>query len=179
VLTRAGARPGDAVFVTGTLGDAIVGLKSLRAQAGVDVAEERFLRPEPRIRAGILLGRNRAATSCMDLSDGLADGLRQIGRASGVGMTIEGDKLPISDVARSWHASQGTDEITGALDGGDDYELLFTARSARQGRLQDVRRGMGELQVTRIGVVTREPRLVVRTPSGEREVSDGYEHFRG
>src|SRR5688572_22789545 len=76
VLTRSGARPGDDVYVTGTLGDAAVGLQALKAKADADVhpaigsCVERYRRPEPRVRAGLLLGRNRAASSCMDLSDG-------------------------------------------------------------------------------------------------------------
>ena len=94
VLTRAGARPGDEVYVTGTLGDAAVGLRSLRdgrADAGLDMhpCEARYLRPQPRVRAGVVVGRNRAASSCMDLSDGLADAVRQVAEASGVGMNID------------------------------------------------------------------------------------------
>src|SRR5690606_35628799 len=78
ILTRSGARPGDEVFVTGTLGDAAVALEALRTHAGYlpDALRARYLTPEPRVRAGLILGRYRAATSCMDLSDGLADGLR-------------------------------------------------------------------------------------------------------
>jgi hypothetical protein len=85
---RSGARPGDEVFVTGTIGGAAVGLHSLRTRADSNVPndpnDQKFLRPEPRVRAGVLLGRNRAASACIDLSDGLADGLRQIAGASGV-----------------------------------------------------------------------------------------------
>src|SRR6185369_755187 len=108
ILTRGGARPGDGVFVTGSVGDAAVGLRRLqealepgaaatRHHEGVGVpgrAEARYLRPAPRVRAGILLGRNRAASSCMDLSDGLADAARQICDASGVGITLDAASLP-------------------------------------------------------------------------------------
>src|SRR5687767_11292887 len=91
VLTRAGARPGDEVYLTGTAGAAAAGLAALKAdgsQAGThSVCVERYLRPEPRVRAGVLLGRNRAATSCIDVSDGLADAVRQVAEASGVGIT--------------------------------------------------------------------------------------------
>ena len=72
LMTRAGARPGDGVYVTGTIGDASVGLQSLQATCGPAPlpCRERYLRPQPRVRAGMLLGRNRAASACMDTSDG-------------------------------------------------------------------------------------------------------------
>jgi thiamine-monophosphate kinase len=92
LLTRSGARPGDGVYVTGTIGDGGVGLEMLREAAGADVQAsapiQRFLYPEPRVRAGMQLARNRAATACMDLSDGLADGVRQIAEASNAGITL-------------------------------------------------------------------------------------------
>jgi thiamine-monophosphate kinase len=179
ILMRAGAHPGDGVFVTGTLGDAMAGLGSLQEKcAGFDAQKNRYLRPEPRLRAGMLLGRNRAATSCMDLSDGLADGLRQIAEASNVGISFDADALPVSDGVRAWHVGHGRDPVAAAIEGGDDYELLFTARGTHQGRLKNLQRGLGDLLVTKIGVVTRDERLVVRSAAGERELTGGYEHFR-
>jgi thiamine-monophosphate kinase len=185
VLTRSGARPGDEVYVTGTLGDAAVGLRLLQDSERADpegrpvnVCVQRYLLPEPRVRAGLLLGRNRAASSCMDLSDGLADGVRQVAQASGVGMTIDAAAIPIGADARAWHTRAGTDPIAAALGGGDDYELLFTVRPAHRGRLRGVRAQLGDLPVTRIGVVTKSRDLLVRHGDGAREISAGYEHFR-
>ena len=92
-LTRTGARPGDDLYVTGSIGGAAAGLHMLRA--GVPSGEasasclQRYLYPEPRLQVGALLGRNRAATACMDLSDGLADAVRQLTGASGIGATID------------------------------------------------------------------------------------------
>ncbi len=193
VLTRAGARPGDEVFVTGTIGGAAVGLQLL--QSGADLSgppprgpegsaphlgnnEQRYLRPEPRVRAGLLLGRNRAATSCIDLSDGLADGLRQIAAASGVGMAVDEASIPLADGVREFHRAHGNEPTCAALAGGDDYELLFTARPLRRGRLRAVRSQAEDLPITRIGTVTNDGRLVLRTPSGERDLPAGFEHFR-
>src|SRR5207248_1972893 len=83
-LLRSGARPGDELYVSGTIGAAAAGLDMLKAgKPMVDSCVQRFLYPEPRVRLGMLLGRNRAASACMDLSDGLADGVRQIAEASG------------------------------------------------------------------------------------------------
>ena len=195
VLTRGGARPGDEVYVTGSIGGAVVGLRSLQARgrtgvgartdAGADLQigptspdEERYLRPTPRVRAGMLLGRNRAATACMDLSDGLADGLRQIAAASNAGITVDADCIPFAPGVLDFHRSRGDDPIAAALGGGDDYELLFTVRPSQRSRLRAVRNQLGDLPITKIGVVTREGRLVVRTSDGERDLPAGFEHFR-
>jgi thiamine-monophosphate kinase len=187
VLTRAGARPGDDVYVTGSLGAAAIGLRMLQQSAGPDVEAdrvgpneciERYLRPIPRIRAGTLLGRNRAATSCMDLSDGLADAVRQVAEASNVGITIDAATLPITEGARDWHTRNGGGAIDTALSGGDDYELLFTARPSQRGRLRGVRRQLGDLPITRIGVVTRSRDLLLTGDGAARELPRGYEHFR-
>ena len=178
MLTRDGARVGDEVYVTGAIGDAAVGL--LRLQADLSAAEHaaRYLRPDPRVRAGMLIGRNQAATSCMDLSDGLADGVRQIAEASSVGMTLDASSIPMGQDAKSWLSSTGRDPMDVALRGGDDFELIFTARPRQAGRLRAVRRHLGDLPITKIGVVTKAPRVIVKDEQGERELPQGYEHFR-
>jgi len=197
VLSRSGARAGDDVFVTGSIGAAAVGLRALQ-QAGVSgqraadswqspdeeadrklrLCEERFLRPEPRVRAGVLLGRSRAATACIDLSDGLADGVRQLAAASGMGIAIDYDAIPLADGVPEYYRDRSQDAVCGAIAGGDDYELLFTARPSLKGRLREVKRLVGDLPITRIGVVTKESRLVLRSSSGERDLPSGFEHFR-
>jgi thiamine-monophosphate kinase len=181
VLRRAGARPGDEIYVTGSIGGGVAGLQALRAGQGEDAsiraAVERYLRPDPRVRAGLLLGRNRAATACMDLSDGLADGIRQVAAASGVGMAVDIAELPIGGEVRAWFAQRRADPAIAALAGGDDYELMFTARPSQRGRLRAVRRHLGDLPITRIGVVTKGTRVVLATPDGERDLPEGFEHF--
>ncbi len=190
VLLRSGARPGDGVYVTGTIGDAMVGLRWLHdtcdaSPAGAPGEPEefapqvnRYLHPEPRVRTGMLLGRNRAATSCMDLSDGLADALRQVATASHVGITIDGHALPVATAVRRWHGEHNADPIAAVLEGGDDYELLFTARPSRAGRLRNVTGDSASVPITKIGEVTRDRRLVVRTAAGDTPLPDGFEHFR-
>jgi thiamine-monophosphate kinase len=186
VLTRSGARPGDEVFVTGTIGGAAVGLQSLqecclaktagspRAQAN----EHKFLYPDARVRAGLLLGRNRAASACIDLSDGLADGLRQIATASGVGITVDEAAIPLGNGVAEFHRDRGRDVLAAVLAGGEDYELLFTVKPAWRGRLRAVRSHMGEVPITKIGTITGDTRLVVRTAAGDRDLPAGYEHFK-
>ena len=188
VLTRAGARPGDEVYVTGSIGGALVGLRCLQSGANLSGSPhgpegsaphmERYTRPMPRVRAGVLLGRNRAASACMDLSDGLADGLRQRAAASNVGITVDADCIPFANGVLDFHRSRGEDPIASALSGGDDYELLFTVRPSQRTRLRAVRSQVGDLPITRIGVVTKDGRLAVRTSDGERDLPAGFEHFR-
>jgi len=186
VLTRDGARPGDEVYVTGSLGAAAVGLQMLRTTPGVGhsspvVAEScvgRYLRPIPRVRVGTLLGRTRAATSCMDLSDGLADAASQVAEASGVGMRLEADALPVAAGVREWQVAHGGDLLETVTAGGDDYELLFTVRPSHRGRLRAVRTRIGDLPITRIGTVTRGREVVLATGTGLRELSAGFDHFR-
>jgi thiamine-monophosphate kinase len=194
VLTRAGARPGDEVYVTGAIGGAVVGLRLLQDRIADNVraarttgpctddcatgCEARYLRPEPRVRVGLLLGRNRAASACIDLSDGLADGIRQIAAASGVGIAVDGEAIPLGDGVREYHRAQGQDPVCAALAGGDDYELLFTSRPTLRGRLRAVKREAGDLPITKIGVVTKAQQLVLRTASGDIDLPAGFEHFR-
>jgi len=168
--------------MTGTIGGAAVGLHSLRTRADSndpnDPNEQKYLRPEPRIRAGLLLGRNRAASACIDLSDGLADGLRQIAGASSVGIAVEEAAIPMADGVAEFHGTRGNDALCAALAGGDDYELLFTARPTWRGRLRAVRRQVGDLPITKIGVVTSDRRVIVRSSAGDRDLPAGFEHFR-
>jgi thiamine-monophosphate kinase len=181
LMARGGARSGDGVYVTGTIGDGRAGLQALRTGGdpkSTGACEQRFLYPEPRVRAGMLLARNRAATACMDLSDGLADGVRQVAEASRVGMVIDAASLPITEAARSWFESQRHDPVEAAISGGDDYELLFTAKQSNNARFRGVAKLIRGLPITKIGVVTKEPRLVVRYPEGDRELAGGFEHFR-
>ena len=190
ILSRAGARPGDAVYVTGSLGSAAIGLRMLSAtRATTDTsgqpvdaqwtpATERYLHPSPRVLAGLLLGRNRAASSCMDCSDGLADALRQVAEASGVGMLIDGASVPMAEDVHAWHRVHGGDPLHTAFSGGDDYELLFTVRPSHRGRLRGVQQQVGDLSFTRIGVVTKSRDLLVKRGDQTTVLPQGYEHFR-
>jgi thiamine-monophosphate kinase len=183
VLTRAGARPGDHVYVSGSLGAGRAGLARCRAEGHGDTradsadARARYLWPAPRVRLGLLLGRMGAATSCMDLSDGLADGLLQLAEASGRGIRIDGALLPIDPEARQWFEDRSSDVLASALAGGDDYELLFTVPPRRTGRLRAVARLARGLTLTRIGRVTAEPGILVEAGGRTIPVTGGYSHF--
>jgi thiamine monophosphate kinase len=86
--------------------------------------------------------------------------------------------IPLADGVAEFHRTRGDDPVRAAMAGGDDYELLFTIRASWRGRLRAVRRQAGDLPITRIGVVTRDRQLVLRTASGERDLPAGFQHFR-
>jgi thiamine-monophosphate kinase len=168
VLRRSGARAGDDLYVTGALGGAALGLRRLRespANAGVDV--DRYRRPEPRTRFGLMLGRNRAARACIDLSDGLADGVRQLAQASGLGAIVEGDALPLVAGAT----------LRDALAGGEDYELLFAVSPRTRSRLKHAQRMVKGLAVTRIGRLTSDRAMLLSRNGSSEELPAGFEHF--
>jgi len=202
-LTRRGARPGDDLYVSGTIGAAAAGLRLLQERRTLAVTEDtlpspssvsrvaagsemerciqRYLRPEPRLRMGMLLARNRAAGACMDLSDGLADAVHQMAEASGVGVSIDAAALPIDPCARALFDARGLDAVTEALSAGDDYELLLASRP-RTRRVLTAAARHGDVPLTRIGRCT-EDRLVTlhRTAKGSIDavpLPQGYSHFR-
>jgi thiamine-monophosphate kinase len=184
-LTRSGARPGDALYVTGTIGGAAVGLELLQgARPSPDTSSaaciERYLCPEPRVRCGVLLARNQAATACMDLSDGLADAVRQVAAASGVGALVEAALLPLDSSVKARGDRDGTGPAAlaaWAVSRGDDYELLFSVAPRRAGRLVAARRH-GGVPLTRIGVCTPATEGIrLRHAAGDSPMPFGYNHF--
>jgi thiamine-monophosphate kinase len=186
VLTRAGARPGDEVYLTGTIGGGATGLYALQADPSGSAPEwagciQRYRYPEPRVRTGVLLGRNRAASACMDLSDGAADAARQIAEASGVGLILHAEALPLEPGARAWFEAAGADPVVECLRGGDDYELMFTVRPRNRGRLRTVAAHTG-VAITRVGVCTPGGGVrLQRTVAGgqvEQPLPPGFGHFR-
>jgi thiamine-monophosphate kinase len=184
ILTRSGARPGDELYVTGAIGAAAAGLQMLRERASQpsDAASNscvaRYLYPEPRVRMGLLVARNRAAAAGMDLSDGLADAVQQLAGASGVGACVDAKSLPIEPAALDWFTSRGDDPVSAAVSGGDDYELLLAVRPRSSRRLAEARRH-GGTALTRIGVCTEDPQVLLECGDGSRRpLPAGYRHFR-
>lgn len=182
-LTRAGAASGHEIYVSGSIGAAAAGLEMLRAQ-GSGIGDQgsaciaRHRRPEPRVRLGIAMARSKAARAAMDLSDGLADALKQVASASGVGVRIDADRLPIDSGAREWWTSRGIDPVIAALTGGDDYELLFAVAPKSGGALRMVSRHVADPPLTKIGVFTKDAReLVIVRGGNEEALPEGFEHF--
>ncbi len=126
---------------------------------------------------GLLLGRNRAATACMDLSDGLADAVRQIATASGVGAAVDAAAIPVDPAAVRWFERGAGDPLLQAVSGGDDYELLFAVKPRHRGRLATASRH-GHVAITRIGTCTAEPDIVLQREGRAQPLPRGYTHFR-
>ena len=178
-LTRAGARPGDDIYVTGTLGDAGLALaarasgEALAEPAGRFVAA-RLARPAPRIEAGLAL--RGLASAAIDVSDGLLADLGHILSSSRVGALIEAHSLPLSDALR--RAVPHERALTLALTSGDDYELCFTVTPAPPSSDLEARLAALPCEVTRIGRVHSTAGLRVIDADGrELPVTGGYRHF--
>jgi thiamine-monophosphate kinase len=137
-----------------------------------------YLRPTPRVRLGLMLARNRAASACMDLSDGLSDAVYQLAAASGVGARIDANALPIDAAAREVLSADGADPIADAITGGDDYELLVSVGARTRRRLAAAMRH-GGVALTSIGVCTEDPAVVLLRDGHESPLPrGGFNHFR-
>jgi len=187
LVRRGGAQPGDTVYVTGTIGDAALGLSVLHAALpSLDAASAAFLidrhrLPQPRVLLGPqLIG---IATAALDVSDGLVADLRHICAVSRLSAVIEASSVPLSPAAR---AAIGSDpqRLATALTGGDDYEILFTAPPAAAAKIGVLSR-LFDTPIAPIGCMTAlsgeaQPAVVVldnmRRPLSF--ASEGWTHFR-
>jgi thiamine-monophosphate kinase len=175
-LTRDGARPGDAIFVTGTVGDAAAGLSILQSGAprsdDTDFLIRRFARPDARVGAGAAI--SGVAHAAIDLSDGLFADLGKLLAASGVSGAIEVADLPLSSSIAGLLGEE--DAIRFALGGGDDYELCFTA-GIPDAELAEIAARTG-VRLTRIGKVEAGEGLQCTRNGGDIHYRDaGYRHF--
>ncbi len=178
-LLRRGARAGDGLYVTGALGGAAAGLaylaglastagtRPVRLAKGLEGVLRPHLYPQPRIAQGLWLAGRGLATAAVDLSDGLSTDLAHLCEESGVAAEVEAGVLPIAEGAT----------LKQALDGGEDYELLFTAAEGAK-----VPRAIGGVRVTRIGRMVKagrgRPQVTLVTERGQEALAaGGWEHF--
>ncbi len=178
-VARGGARPGDLVCVTGTLGDAAVGLELLRRGEREGWCVRRHLAPTPRLREGERLAVAGLPTAMIDVSDGLLADLGHILEQSGNGAVIELSRLPLSDNYRETVARLALDPFAPALAGGEDYELLFTLPPDRW---QEARQFMEQVGtgVDCIGTIRPEPGIDIIGLDGLpwESRAAGFDHFR-
>lgn len=182
VMSRAAARPGDVIGVTGPMGMAAAGLRVLQQQLltldGSPAMREAYSRPQPRVREGRLLAR-AGVKAAMDLSDGLLGDLPKMCQASGVSAVVEIARVPIPNAIK-WNF---TDWFDLALRGGEDYELLFTASPTVFERVCRAFRLAGLRGPWRIGEIVaagaKGPEVKIREATGKvREVEPGaFSHF--
>jgi thiamine-monophosphate kinase len=184
-IERRGAKAGDDIYVTGTLGDSALGLKLLRRvrrnstrkrQQAITLLA-RHHRPTPRLAAGALLAKKKLATAMIDVSDGLLQDLGHICRASAIGATIEAERLPLSP---AYCAFVGKERSHYALSGGEDYELLFCARRQDRARIEKLSL-RAQAAITRIGACVPVDRGIVVVDSSGKAVpmrTEGHDHFK-
>ncbi|MDA7948296.1 MAG: thiamine-phosphate kinase [Hyphomicrobiaceae bacterium] len=185
MVHRDGAGEGDTVYVTGTIGDAVLGLKLFQppdiapeglSDAQRDFLRNRYLRPRPRL-ASIEPVRLHTSAS-MDVSDGLVGDFVKLCRASSVGGIIEADKVPLSDAATLW-VEKDSDILEELLSGGDDYEILQTVPETAAAAFEDDCRRAG-VDVTAIGrIVAADEGVRVRDGQGNEIAMSrkSYAHF--
>lgn len=174
-LRRAGARPGDEIWISGTPGDAAAGLAALQGSldAPPDVLApliEQFRRPTPRVSLGLVL--RGVARACIDISDGLCADLGKLCVASGVSAAVDSTRLPRSAALRAAMDPEAARRLV--LGGGDDYELLFALPpGADAGSLA---RSAG-VALARIGSFGRGEGVTVDGEPAERDLAHGFDHF--
>ncbi|MDO9391721.1 MAG: thiamine-phosphate kinase, partial [bacterium] len=185
---RSGARPGDAVLVTGELGGSQAGLEllksTLRLRSGQEIKNKKselvrkHLRPEPRVAEAILLASRFKLHGMIDISDGLASELHHLSKASKVGIIIDQGALPVAEQAMVIGKMLGRDPQRYCLYGGEEYELLFTLppREAIKARALIQKQGTA---CTIIGQVVKGGQVSIIVQNGQREklTNQGYTHF--
>ncbi len=182
-IARSGARVADEVYVTGTLGDAALGLRILTGELAGEAEslaaqhlKQRFLCPTARVTVGKELAAQDLATAMIDVSDGLLQDLGHLCEASQVGAVVEAHRLPLSEGYRTFLGAQ---DWVPALAGGEDYELLFSATVTARPRIQHLADQSG-CAITRIGsLVPQAAGVTVRLPDGPRAAGEftGFNHF--
>jgi len=167
-ILRSGAMPGDLIYVTGRLGAAVAALKRLqRGRTLRPGANRKHFYPEPRIAVGQFLREKKLAPAMIDISDGLSTDLSHICEESGVGATIYANALPVA-------SGLGRNGLEFALHGGDEYELVFTARRQRR-----IPKQIAGVPVTQIGEIVRGKQMKIVREDGTTEAlrAGGWEHF--
>ena len=189
---RAGAKPGDQIFVTGFLGDAAAGLRliergaRLSSDSDMEQGHEpsqldhlllRQLQPEPRVGWGLLIGEQQLATAMIDISDGLSSDLNHLCNESKVGALIDAARIPIDPLVTELSGRRALDPLMLALHGGEDFELLFTVDPQNVARLP---KKVDGVSICQIGEITSEPgkiRVTEKDRVWDLEPG-GFDHFK-
>jgi thiamine-monophosphate kinase len=180
-LRRSGANPGDNLYCTGSLGGAAAELAELgksprRFRVATAAEDHPHLFPVPRLKAGEALRKRKLATACLDISDGLSNDLAHLCESSGVRAEVSAPRLPLHPLAQALGAEAG---LAAALHGGEDYELLFTARAGVK-----MPRMLGGVAITQIGRIAAKrknaPLMTLIAADGTRTelTAQGWEHLQ-
>jgi thiamine-monophosphate kinase len=182
-VTRAGAKPGDRIYVSGSLGGSALGLSLL--EEGVRLEDDshygeallKHLAPEPRLSLGRALGEAGLATSMIDISDGLSTDLWHLLEESNCGAVIHSATIPVAECVRRYSKSHAAEALRLALNSGEEYELLFTAPAENLSSFEKLNESLG-IPITGVGEVVEGRGLQIET-SGILEplLPSGYEHI--
>ncbi len=185
VLFRGGAREGDLIFVSGFLGESRAGLHIIldREHDRIEAFESLVLahmRPRPHLREGRFLAHHGGVTSAMDVSDGVASDLCHMAKASGLGALLDSSDIPITDALRKYCGLCGLDSVEFALQGGEDYVLLFTVDPEKSDQLRKDFENSSAIPLFPIGVMTSGDKIELTGKDGiRRPISKtGWDHFR-
>ena len=188
LMRRSGARVGDAVFVTGTLGGAQAGLRLLKSnnippfKGGLKGGAliEKHLSPQPRINEARFLVENFPIHAMIDVSDGLASEINHICKQSNVGAFLNADEIPIDSATQEAADFFKDKPLNYALRGGEDFELLFTAPEEIANELQKKFREKFGFECSKIGVIKEQADGIILEDTDGKQVpipAEGYEHF--
>ncbi len=184
-IYRSGARPGDEIWVTGTLGGAKAGLEVLLKPEAVsgaptEYALRRYRRPRPRLQEALFLRQHASLNSLLDISDGLSGDLHHVCEASGVSAQIEAEAVPIHDDTRQIAHALKVDPLAYALNGGEDFELCLTAAPGQIDRVRADFEQQFPCGLTRVGRISAGIAVTLIAADGWEKVlpARGYDHFR-
>lgn len=184
LLTRHGARAGDALYVTGAIGASAAGLALLASGADRATLSDderaciaRHERPDARLRIGRLVGRTGAASAAMDLSDGLADAARGIAEASGLGVVLDAASIVVHPGALAQAERLGQAPVQYALAGAEDYEIAFAVPARVNGRFRAAAHRCPDLHVACIGRFEAAPGAWLDQEGRRSPLPEGFTHF--
>jgi thiamine-monophosphate kinase len=185
VVLRSGARQDDIIVVTGSLGEASLGLRCLKEQVmcvergSLADCVKKFQRPVPRLRESRAIVQELRTSSMIDISDGLLSDMWHILEASKVGAMLDADAIPVGQGVVDFFSGEKEEALSWAITGGEEYELLFTMASRLESKLPELSDKLG-IKLTRIGKITSKAAGVkLAGPAGEKDIKrGGFDHFK-
>jgi len=173
ILTRDGAQLDDDIYVTGIIGGARAALVSKKGSKAHKYFRDYLVKPQPRVQIGLEL--SNFATSCIDISDGLAKDLKNIAIASNKGFEIDIDLIPTNPKFNSYIRKDKREECI--LGGGEDYELCFTASKKNRSKINDIV-NKHNINITKIGTITPSKYKYMKSGKTYIAKTNGYDHFQ-
>lgn len=173
ILMRSGAKLGDDIYVSGTIGNARAALLSRKNPTSFNYFKKYLINPTPRVNLGLEI--SKFASSCIDISDGLAKDLKNIVTSSNKGFKVDIDKIPLRTKFNQYISNKNIEECI--LGGGEDYELCFTASKKNINNINNISNRL-KIKITKIGCITSEGYNYYKDGKAYKVKTKGYDHFR-